>query len=66
MDCMRRRSFELAISRRIRFSSTEPGGPQPAFEGALPDDDELRPAAGATGESAFSLFTLQTKRRNGY
>ncbi len=65
IDCIRRRSFELAISRRILFSSTEAGVPTPEVTGgmwATATADESRDMFGVTGDSAVSLFKLSTKR----
>ena len=61
MDCIRRRSFELAISRRILFSSSDGGvfPPVDPMEGTTAADADVdRDMFGVTGDSAFSLFKL--------
>ena len=60
MDCIRRRSLELAISRRILFSSND-GGVFPAFDrtdATAAVVVVVRDMFGVTGDSAFSLFKL--------
>lgn len=64
IDCIRRLSFELAISRRILFSSTG-GAILPAADEtdagtvATAAADVLRDMFGVTGDSAFSLLNLK-------